>query len=302
VTQESGAAAGPVQTPNGPWEVRKTGLPDGSPGLFDPGWDTSQGLYFTDPNRPLQRFMAGYGLGSPFIEDAKLCAALGSYWPGVAPDSTRVFPPDKAIDGEFYAYPTIVPLTDQEIGSAPLDDGRYLPWDGVRGPRLITVEGKPVVAYPNAYRVDYIDLVGTMTAALTSKIDAPEYKARVLAMEAVYWALGIHDPDFVARLGEQEGVHAVLREKASWAVISFRTLTEADVGLRAAEMAAGARLAGPRRYGFQVYRWGAERPDPDDIHIVLLEVLEQASAYVSGNTVLIQREQSPWTVDRSMPT
>jgi hypothetical protein len=80
---------GPVQSPNGALTIAKTGLPDGSPGLFDPGWDTSQGIYYTDPHRPLQRFMAGYGLGSPFIEDAKLCAALGSYWPGVAPDATR---------------------------------------------------------------------------------------------------------------------------------------------------------------------------------------------------------------------
>ena len=144
--------------------------------------------------------MTGYGLGSPFIEDAKLCAALGAYWPGVAPDSTRTFPPDKRIGGEFYPYPSIVPLTDQEIGSAPLDDGRYMPWDGVRGPRLTSSEGKPVVAYPNPNRTDYIDLVGTMTAALTSRIDAPEYKARILAMEAVYWALGIHDPEFVDAL------------------------------------------------------------------------------------------------------
>ena len=45
-----------------------------------------------------------------------------------------------------------------------------------------------------------------------------------------------------------------------------------------------------------------ERPDPADMHTMLLEVLEQAHAYVSGNTVLIQREDGPWTIDRSMPT
>ncbi|MBN9022938.1 MAG: hypothetical protein J0H08_12770, partial [Rhizobiales bacterium] len=116
VTQPEAADA-PVQVPNGPWSVRKTGMPDGSPGLFDPGWDTSQSIYYTDPGRPLQKFLAGYGLGSPFIEDAKLCAALGAYWPGVAPDSTRTFAPDKRIDGGNYPYPTIVPLTDEEIGS-----------------------------------------------------------------------------------------------------------------------------------------------------------------------------------------
>jgi len=294
--------SGPAQQPNGPWEIRKTGLPDGSPGLFDPGWDTSQGIYYTDPNRPLQKFMTGYGLGSPFVEDAKLCAALGAYWPGVAPDSTRTFPPDKRIGGVFYPYLSVVPLTDQEIGSAPLDDGRYMPWDGVRGPRLTSSEGKPVVAYPNPFRTDYIDLVGTMTSALTSRIDSPEYKARILATEAAYWALGIHDPEFVERFGAEEGVYKTLQAKAAWAVISFRKVTANDSGLRAAEEAAGTRLDGDRRYGIHIYRWGQERPDPADIHTVLVEVVEQAHAYVSGNTVLIQRENGPWMIDRSMPT
>ena len=32
------------------------------------------------------------------------------------------------------SVPTIVPLTDEEIGSAPVEGGRFLPWDGVRGP------------------------------------------------------------------------------------------------------------------------------------------------------------------------
>ena len=297
-TEESDTA----QRPNGPWQVQKTGLPDGSPGLFDPGWDTSQSIYFTDPERPLQKFMAGYGLGSPFIEDAKLCAALGAYWPGVAPDATRSFPPDKQIDGEIYPYPTIIPLTDQEIGSAPLEDGRYMPWDGVRGPHLITSGGKPIVAYPNPNRTDYIDLLGTMTAALTARIDATEYKARIMAMEAVYWALGIHDPEFVKRVGEREAVYRVLQAKAAWAVLSFRVVQGDDPGLRSAEQTAGTQLNAARRYGFHVYRWGTESPDPSDMHLVLLEVLEQAHAYVSDNTVLIQRENGPWMIDRSMPT
>jgi hypothetical protein len=297
-TEPSGAK----QQPNGPWSVQKTGLPDGAIGIFDPGWDTSQSVYYTSPNGPLQKFMSGYGLGSPFIEDAKLCAALGAYWPGVAPDSTRTFPPDKKIDGHVYPYPTIAPLTDQEIGSAPLDDGRFLPWDGVRGPRLVEVMGKPMVAYPNPYRTDYIDLVGTMTAQLTSRIDAPEYKARIMAMQAVYWALGIHDPEYVKRVGESEAVYKVLQAKATWAVLSFRVLKPEDPGLQAAEQAAGAKLEGDRRYGFHIYRWGQESPDPNDIHTTLVEVHEQALAYVSGGTVMIQRDGRSWSIDRSIPT
>jgi hypothetical protein len=288
--------------PNGPWTIEKSGLPDGSPGLFDPGWDTSQGIYYTDPHRPLQKFLAGYGLGSPFIEDAKLCAALGAYWPGVAPDSTRTFQPDKRLGGVVYPFPTIAPLTDEEIGSAPVAGGQFLPWDGVRGPRKTNFNGRPVVAYTDATRTDYIDLLGTMTAVLTARIDTAEYQRRILAMEAVYWALGIHDPDFVTRYGEREAVDKVLRAKAAWAVLSFRVVEPDDAGLMAAEVAAGVRLAGFKRYFFQVYRWGAESVDPNDMRIAFIEILEEAFAYVAGNTTLLRHDNGSWAVDRSMPT
>ena len=70
-----------------------------------------------------------------------------------------------------------------------------MPWDGVHSPRATMFQERPVADYIDATRVDYIDLVGTMTAALTARIDTEEYLARILAMEAVYWGLGIHDPD-----------------------------------------------------------------------------------------------------------
>jgi len=34
----------------------------------------------------------------------------------------------------------------------------------------------------------------------------------------------------------------------------------------------------------------------------MAEILEQAEAYVAGNTVLLRRGEGPWVVDRSMPT
>ena len=166
---------------------------------------------------PLQKFLAGYGLGSPFIEDAKICAAFGAYWPGVPPDSTRQYAPDKKIGGVVYPYPTIAPLTDEGIGRAPIESGQFMPWDGVRGPRLATFQGRQVAAYADIIRVDYIDTVGTMTAALTSRIDTDEYLARILAMEAVYWGLGIHNPDITPW-------NKVVEPKAAWAVLSFRTM------------------------------------------------------------------------------
>jgi hypothetical protein len=301
-------ALGPVQIPNGPFHSKKTGLPDGSPGMFDPGWDTSQGIHFSSKDMPLQKFMAGYGLGSPFIEDAKLCAALGSYWPGVAPDSTRVFSPDKRIGGVQYPYPSITPLTDEEIGIVPLPDGRYLPWDGVRGPQVAEIGALRYAIYPDAWHVDYIDMPGTMTAALTSQIDIKEYKLRTMAMAAVYWALGIHDPAFV---GDETltATQKVLTAKAAWAVLSFRKVLPGDAEYASAAKQSGTTLLVGPIYRFHVFRWGKETPDSSEKDsrgnikfTIRVEMLEEAIAYVSVPAVLIQRNGGTWTADTSMPT
>ena len=228
-----------------------------------------------------------------------MCAALGNYWPGISPDSTRQYQPDKRTNGIEYPYPSNAPLTDEEIGSAPLPDGSYMPWDGVRGPHAATIDGKPVAVYTDIRRVDYIDIPGTMTAALTSRIDAPEYKARIMAMASVYWALGIRDPDFK---GENR-VNRIVRAKAAWAVLSFRAVTADDKGLaEALKQVPGAALPKGRTYAFHVYRWGKERQDPENFRKVHVEMLEQASAYVAGTTVMLRRGDGPWRIDTSMPT
>lgn len=303
VTQPSDES-GPVQAPNGPLPEELTGLPDTSPGLFDPGWDTSQDVYFTDPDSPLQKFLASYGLGAPFVEDAKLCAAYGAYWPGVSPDATRTFQPDKSLSGISYPWPTIAPLTDEEIGIVPTAGGRYLPWDGVRGPRVRTVDGRRVAAYTDAMRVDYLDLPRTMTAALTSRVGFDEYTARVLAMSRVYWSLGIHDPE-IEREHPADPEAAMIRivaAKSAWAVRSFQPVAAGDPLLAAAERETGVRLAGPRRYRFEVFAWGDQTPDPEDIRTVLVEMKETAVVYVGGETVLVRRDEGPWKHDRSIPT
>ncbi|HYH82269.1 MAG TPA: hypothetical protein VEX86_20840, partial [Longimicrobium sp.] len=313
VTQPA-EGGGPVQPPNGPLPEALTGLPDASPGLFDPGWDTSQGIQFSDPDSPLQKFLAGYGLGAPFVEDAKLCAAYGAYWPGVSPDATRTFQPGKSLGGISYPWPTIAPLTDEEIGIVPSAGGRYMPWDGVRGPSVRTVDGRQVAAYSDAMRVDYLDMLGTMTAALTSRIDLDEYTARVMAMSRVYWSLGIHDPVIERKHrasrdpetgrpdGHEKAMIEIMRAKSSWAVRSFQPVAAGDAALAAAERATGTRLAGAKRYRFEVFRWGRQTTDPRDIRVVLVEMLENAVVYVAGSTVLIRRDGAPWRHDRSIPT
>jgi hypothetical protein len=78
---------------------------------------------------------------------------------------------------------------------------------------------------------------------------------------------------------------ATIDRKAKWAVLSFRAIAADDTGLAAAEHATDVTLPGPRRYFFHVYRWGELNHDPDDMRIVFVDMLEQAFAYVSGNTV-----------------
>jgi hypothetical protein len=302
-----------------PGSSRYSGLPDHSPGIFDPGWDTSQGILYGDPEIPVQPYMQNHGLGTPFIEDVKLCAALGSYWPAVAPDSARTFSPHKRGPGFDYPWPTVVPLTDEETGITPVEGRGLLPWDGVRGPRLTELEGRSFVVYPDINRVDYLTNPDTMTAALLSRIDLDETKARVLAMAALYWSLGIRDPEpdpaaaapkpeptvvepgFVPK-PERRSVVDTLRAKAGWAVLSFRRVVEGDTELKAAEDATTAKLAGERRYRLHVFRPGPERPHPTDLLSVLVEPREQVVAYVGQGQVLMRREDGAWQRDTSIPT
>ncbi|MGH2840579.1 MAG: hypothetical protein ACRDKY_07130, partial [Solirubrobacteraceae bacterium] len=167
--------------------ARHAHLPDGAAGVFAPGWDTSRDR--TDGVAHL----AAYGLGSPFPEDAKLCAALSSFWPAVAPDSGRSF---------SQAWPTATPLTDEEIGSVG-----DLPWDGVPGPRMIEPQ---VVEYTHFDYVDYVQtaLDGGFTLALTGKVGVVEYEARVLVAARAYLALGIEPDDRNWRLLSFRAVQA----------------------------------------------------------------------------------------------
>src|SRR5262249_53523495 len=85
-------------------------LPDAASNEFEPGWDVSLA---NDGNG---YFYAAFGLGSPFLEDAKLCAALNSFWPAVAPDASRTFNMGQKFT---YESPTAIPLMDNELGYHP---------------------------------------------------------------------------------------------------------------------------------------------------------------------------------------
>ncbi len=128
-------------------------LPDGASSIYQPGWDISMDVENGVP------FNAAYGLGSPFPEDAKLCAALNSFWPAAAPDASRTFFASETFSS-FPKQPTAIPLTDEELGVYPKEAQRIgitskRGWDGEYGPFLETTGNGEFVNYADIARSDY---------------------------------------------------------------------------------------------------------------------------------------------------
>jgi hypothetical protein len=157
--------------------------------------------------------LCGYQLASPFTEDVRICAALGSYWPGVSPDSTRTFEP-RSIST------TIIALTDEEIM-----------WDGVHGPVLVEVQGQQRVRYRAYEYTDYTQaaLAGELSLQDTGQTTTAHYHQRVKAMYRAYNAVGA-------------GVDKEKRRQ--WPVFSFTLVQRPDADLNTAEQESGVILQG----------------------------------------------------------
>jgi hypothetical protein len=84
-------------------------------------------------------------------------------------------------------------------------------------------------------------------------------------------------------------------------VLSFRAVPADEPELVVASQATESRLQGSRLYRFEVFRWGEQSPDPSNLKVVLVDILEEATAYTDGKLVLLQRGGS-WNVDNSIPT
>lgn len=227
---------------------RHSCLPDDAAGVFAPGWDVS-----TDKMRSGNKtihHLAAYGLGSPFPEDSKLCAALSTFWATVAPDVTRGMSINTGNPGLRH---TVAPLTDEEIGQIGA-----LPWDGNTGPTLVTIDGQRFAECASFLHVDYVRtaLHGRFTPRLTARVTADEYERRVLAMAFVYAALA-DDPN-------------------RWFVLSFLRLGAGHAELQQAQIDTSTILPGP------VYRAGlfgasdaTEQASPRDFRMRLLPIRDE---------------------------
>ncbi|MEM6813670.1 MAG: hypothetical protein AAF600_04680 [Bacteroidota bacterium] len=185
---------------------RSSSLTDGASGIYAPGWDVSiDRTEEIDANdngvslSPGTTFLSNYGLGSPFPEDAMLCAALSSFWPAAAPDITRSFAPGR--------YATATPLEDKVTGQ----EGQPS-WNGILPPKL---SNPP--KWAEFTKIEYGDFVqasidNKLDYSKISKITTEEYIARTLVMARVYHALGANSS----------------QEKAKWVVYSFKKFEDAD--------------------------------------------------------------------------
>jgi hypothetical protein len=154
-------------------------LPDAASDVFEPGWDVSSARDSEG------QFNAAFGLGSPFPEDAKLCAALNSFWPAAAPDTTRTF----GLHGSPFS--TAIPMLDGELGyhpQHPLVLAHVVPssrgWDGEFGPFF--EPGNLFVNYADRQRSDYVSnaLADLIQVTLFSQVSADEFIGRMDALRA----------------------------------------------------------------------------------------------------------------------
>ncbi|NUU37296.1 hypothetical protein [Pseudomonas sp. C2B4] len=242
---------------------RQTSLPDAATGTFSPGWEVSypsdQGF---DP-----KSLCAFELGSPFLEDVRICASIGGFWAAVSPDNSRAFAPKRD-------WISIIPLTDEELGN----------WDGTDGPRPITDDdGKRLVEYTN---FDFTDLTkNTLTDLLhlhyLAQTTAEDFEARILSMHRAYLALGLSSRE----------------EKKEWPVLSFRKVEHPDADLEQAESETGFVLPAPV-HGYQIYKTDIclTTPSHHDFTKLHAVVIEMVHLFVGPTALLIKREQGPWQV------
>lgn len=242
---------------------RQSCLPDFASGVFGPGWEVGRGLV----DKPFANVLNGYMLASPFTEDARICAALGSYWPGVAPDSTRTFEPRTAAS-------TVIPLTDAEIGLTGEPS-----WDGLTGPVLVDWNGDQVVQYQAYEYSDYTRaaLNGQLSSAITGQINTEQYHSRVMAMYRVYKAVGAADKP----------------EQKRWSVLSFFYVSLPDENLETAQQQAGHVLEGDVMFFF-LYQHGTISTPAEDFKRRYVAIETRVQLYVSPNALLIKQDDTTW--------
>jgi hypothetical protein len=259
----------PAIWPTQPDPKRSSVLPDDAAGVFAPGWDVGQDR---TPGANGTDHLAGYILGSPFPEDAKLCAALSTFWPAVAPDVFRTF-----IKVVGNSNGTVAPLTDEEIGQSG-----NLPWDGIAGPREVVVNGERRIEFPSFLNADYVRqaLQNRFSIRLTARIGSEEYQFRILAACRIYSVLS--------------GIGDIVAARNKWLMLSFRKVSSGDADLQAAQAQAGLVLQG-KIYAARLCRFAGVPSQKIDPHTEQMPLTQEVLFFASptSSMVLIKRATDP---------
>lgn len=251
-------STGVFEWPQVPSLQRTSCLPDVGSGTHAPGWDV--GTDVLDGTSHL----AAYTLGSPFPEDAKLCAALSSYWAAVAPDSARVFEP-------LSSNRTVFPMLDAEIN-----------WDGTAPAESVEMGEKLLTDFPRYDYGDYVQsaLEHKFSLALTGQVDSLEYVQRLWAMWCVNGHLGF-----------------IGMEWLNWSPLSVRRVDKKDVETVKA-LGGTDEYLNPQSFRFQVCRYA--RPlapvDAPAFNRVRAEVLETRIYIVDpiARLMWVKQTDFPW--------
>lgn len=190
-------------------------LPDAAANYYEPGWDVARSQ---DADGHL--FLTTFGLGSPFPEDAKLCAALNSFWPAAAPDASRTFMQSGYADRHAAVRRGTWPASWQSARAW----GCRQTWLGRRiRPVHRTGRALSMINFASLDRSDYVSnaLEGMMGVAALAHIDSGEMIARMTALQRVIKAVP-PKKDFVSTtplwLVSAQGV-------ADWSADPYRTGT-----------------------------------------------------------------------------
>ena len=193
---------------------RASNLPDDGAGVFAPGWDASR-----DKKGNILH-LATYALGSPFPEDAKLCAALSTFWPAVAPDVFRTMPMHQGS-----ARGTVAPSPTWRSAKSAHCRGTAC--------EIVQDNGKSFVEMAAFLHVDYVRnaVENRFSNRLLAQITTEEYQRRVLAAARVNFVVG--------------GGGDISVTRPQWLFVSFRAVVSGDPELIAAQQDAGKIFTGP---------------------------------------------------------
>ncbi|WP_158994004.1 hypothetical protein [Mucilaginibacter sp. L196] len=176
-------------------QTRSNFLPDSATLIFFPGWDMTYSNEIDQIGEVKNTFYSTMGLGSPFMEDSKLCAAANGMWAAASPDSARTFRASLTDIPTKGLPQTAVPLLDIELGLHPhspavKDFGQMQStgWDGEQGPFLLRNGNNVFVNFTDINKSDYVQnaLAGQFDMSLMRQITIKEITGRMASLYQCY--------------------------------------------------------------------------------------------------------------------